>query len=95
MAEEKVEGNRINGNDRIKTVADMFRAIQEEIDAVKSGNLPLDTARVVQRGRALQLKAAELNLNFLRVSRAERSGKRELNILTGAVEDIGKEVRPV
>lgn len=97
MAEEKkLEGNRINGDDQIKTVGDMFRAIQSEIDAIKRGDLPLDTARVVQRGRALQLKAAELNIQFLRVSRAERNNpKRELNLLTGTLQDIDKEVRPV
>lgn len=83
--------------DTIKTVSDMFRAIEEEIKAVKDGQLPLDTARVVQRGRALQLKTAELNIQYMRVNKAQRNGK-EFNLLTGTPEiaaDIDRENRPV
>lgn len=80
----------------IRTVADMFRAIQDEIDAVKNGDLPLDTARVVQRGRALQLKAAELNLQFLRINKADRSrNKGEFNLLTGNVDNVNAENKVV
>jgi hypothetical protein len=83
--------------DNIQTVSDMFRAIEEEIQAVKKGDLPLDTARVVQRGRALQLKTAELNIQYMRVNRAQRNGK-EFNLLTGVpqvAEQIDRENRPV
>jgi|HubBroStandDraft_2_1064218.scaffolds.fasta_scaffold265137_1 hypothetical protein len=76
--------------DQIQTVGDMFRALEAEIRDVKAGNLPLDTARVVQRGRSLQLKAAELNLQFMRVTKAQRTGTREFNMLTG--ESMGKDM---
>lgn len=79
----------------IKTVGDMFRAIEQEISDVKSGSLPLDTARVVQRGRSLQLKAAELNIQFQRMNKAERKNGREFNLMTGAVENIASENKVV
>ena len=74
--------------DQIQTVADMFRAIENEINSVKDGTLPLDTARVVQRGRALQLKCAELNLQFQRVNRSLRTPAKELNLLTGREQPL-------
>jgi hypothetical protein len=76
--------------DQIQTVGDMFRALEQEIKDVKAGSLPLDTARVVQRGRSLQLKAAELNLQFLRINKSQRAGNREFNMLTG--ETINKDM---
>ena len=83
-------------SNEIRTVSDMFKAIQDEIDSVKAGQLPLDTARVVQRGRALQIKAAELNLSFMRLNKAERTRNREYSLLTGvAVDDPGKENKVV
>lgn len=82
-------------SDQIKTVSDMFRAIQAEIDDVKNGKLPLDTARVVQRGRSLQLKAAELNLQFMRVDKRQRENGKEYNLLTGSVENIASENKVV
>lgn len=84
--------------DSIKTVSDMFRAIEQEIADVKAGTLPLDTARVVQRGRSLQLKTAELNLQFQRINKSERRGDKEFNLLTGSavpIDDVSKENRPV
>lgn len=70
------------------TVSAMFHKLEEEIQAVKDGNLPLDTARVVQRGRALQLKTAELNIQYARMNKAERNRNREVNLLTGGTESI-------
>jgi hypothetical protein len=81
--------------DQIKTVGDMFRAIEQEIQDVKDGKLPLETARVVQRGRSLQLKTAELNLQFQRMNKAERKNNREYNILSGGVEEIASENKVV
>jgi hypothetical protein len=69
--------------DSIETVRDMFKALEQEIADVKAGTLPLDTARVVQRGRSLQLKTAELNLQFMRISKAQRVPGKEFNLLTG------------
>ena len=69
--------------DQIKTVSDMFKAIQDEIDAVKGGDLPLDTARTVFRARALQINLAALNLQFQRINRAVNRKDTEVNLLTG------------
>lgn len=76
--------------DQIRTVSDMVRALQEEIDNLKTGALPADTARTVFRGRALQLKAAELNLAYQRINRQAQKPKepRELNLLNGNMEPI-------
>jgi hypothetical protein len=76
------------------TVGDMLRKLEEEIGDVKDGVLPLDTARVVQRGRALQLKAAELNVQYARMNKAERRNGREYNLLTGA-HNIATEDKPI
>jgi hypothetical protein len=76
--------------DQIRTVSDMVKAIQDEIDNLKTGALPADTARTVFRGRALQLKAAELNLQYQRINRQAQKPKepRELNLLNGNMEPI-------
>lgn len=83
--------------DSIQTVGDMFRALEQEIKDVKDGKLPLETARVVQRGRSLQLKTAELSIQFQRMNKAERKQGKEFNLLTGnAVDsDITSETKVV
>lgn len=53
----------------IKTVSDMMKALQEEIEAVKAGTLSESAARMVFRGRDLQLKTATLNLQFQRLNK--------------------------
>ncbi len=53
--------------DQIKTVSSMMKALQEEIEAVKAGTLSESAARIVFKGRGLQLKTAELNLQFQRM----------------------------
>jgi hypothetical protein len=69
---------------QIETVRDMMSAIQEEIEQAKSGVLPVDTARVVFRGRALQLQTAQLNLQYQRLNRAPKNTNgKELNLITG------------
>ena len=76
------EGNM----DQIRTVSDMFVALQKEIEDAKNGVLQLDTARVVLKGRQLQLKAAEINLQFARLNRVTKK-EGELNLLTGKKEE--------
>jgi len=78
--------------DSITTVSDMFRAIQEEIDSIKNGALTHDTARLVFRGRDLQIKTAELNLKFARVNRAMRRPDEELNVLTGKMVESTEDI---
>lgn len=53
----------------ISTVSDMMLALQEEIDAVKSGTLDESKARIVLKGRGLQLKTAELQLQYARLTK--------------------------
>lgn len=53
----------------ISTVSDMMLALQEEIDAVKAGTLDESKARIVLKGRGLQLKTAELQLQYARLTK--------------------------
>ncbi len=55
--------------EQIRSVSDMMRSLQQEILAVKAGKLSESAARVVFRGRALQLKTAELSLQYARQRR--------------------------
>jgi hypothetical protein len=53
----------------ISTVSDMMKALQEEIDSVKTGALDESKARIVLKGRGLQLKTAELQLQYARLTK--------------------------
>lgn len=53
----------------ITTVSDMMLALQSEIDAVKNGTLDESKARIVLKGRGLQLKTAELQLQYARLTK--------------------------
>jgi hypothetical protein len=64
--------------EQIESVADMMKAIQAEIVAVKAGKLSEAAARVVFRGRALQLKTAELSLQYARLRRGLQPEKQVL-----------------
>lgn len=44
-------------------------ALQNEIDSVKDGSLDESKARIVLKGRALQLKTAELQLQYARLTK--------------------------
>lgn len=67
---------------QIDTVSDMMRALEEEIESVKKGAITESAARVVSRFRALQLKTAELNLQFLRLNRG-KDGAKEFKLISG------------
>lgn len=69
----------------IKTVRDMMVRLEEEIAQAKNGTLPLETARVVLKGRDLQIKAAQLNIQHARLQRhQQKRGKAtDRNLLTG------------
>ena len=54
---------------QIETVSDMMKALQTEIEEIKSGAIEESKARVIRGYRALQLKTAELNLQYLRLLR--------------------------
>ena len=56
--------------EQIKSVNDLMASLQEEILAVKIGKLSESAARVMFRGRALQLKTVELSLQHARLRRS-------------------------
>lgn len=72
-------------NNKIKTVSDMMMALQQEIEDVKSGTLDESKARIVLKGRALQLKTAELQLQHARMVKGKIPGP-ELKLISGAEE---------
>lgn len=67
---------------QIKTVSDMMTQLQEEIEQVKTGGIDESKARVIARFRGLQLKTAELNLQFNRLLKG-RALKEEMPLLIG------------
>lgn len=67
---------------QIETVSDMMRALEDEIESIKTGKITESAARVVSRFRGLQLKTAELNLQFLRLNRG-KDGAKELKLIPG------------
>ena len=66
---------------QIKSVSDMMRALQQEIEAVKDGTLAESTANVVFKGRKLQLQNAALNLQFLRMFKGGQAPAGEMLLL--------------
>jgi hypothetical protein len=73
----------------IATISDMMRALEEEIEAVKNGTIQESAARVVLRGRALQLQAASLNIQYQRlISRNKPSN--ELKLITSPQKEEEK-----
>ena len=64
----------MTGNGKIQTVADLMLSIEDEIKAVKSGDLKEAQARIIMRGRTLQLKGVELYLQAARFEAKLRPG---------------------
>jgi len=82
MADNKA----IQVHDQLLTTGDLLRQIRWRMQALIDGNLPHDTAKLLQRETYLALKVAEITIKGSRESRALRGHGKELNILTGAVE---------
>lgn len=82
---------------QVETVRDMMTALEQEIADAKSGNLPLETARVVLKARDLQLKAAQLNIAHARLHRHQQKVRGiDRNLLTGeVVEAIPPAAEPI
>lgn len=59
--------------DQIETVSDMMNALQSEIESIKNGDLPESKARIVGRYRGLQLRTAELQLQYARLARGHKA----------------------
>jgi hypothetical protein len=79
----------------IRTVSDMMRALESEIQSIKDGTLPLDAARAIRSFRALQLRTAEMQIQYARmhrVGKAVHTGPEMRLIETVKIEDV-KEVK--
>ena len=77
--------------EQIRTTNDLLRAVQAEIHAAKTGKLSEPLARVVFRGRALQIKMAEINLRYLSlVLRRGLQPKGEMLLLADGKNSKGK-----
>jgi len=56
----------------IVSTSDMMRALEDEIELVKSGKITEAVGRVVFRGRALQIQTASLNLQYKRMLQGKK-----------------------
>lgn len=65
----------------IKTTADMMRVLEEEIAAMKNGEISVEVGRVVLRGRGLQLKNVELNIKYNNMLRRGKPFPMEMPLL--------------
>jgi hypothetical protein len=77
--------------EQLRTSNDMLRALQADIHAVRTGKMTEAVGRVVFRGRALQIRTAEVNLRYL--SMAFRRGiepKGEMTFLPDGKNAKGK-----
>ena len=77
--------------EQLRTANDMLRALQGDIQAVKTGKMTESVGRVVFRGRALQIRTAEVNIRYL--SMAYRRGiepKGEMVLLPDGKNTKGK-----
>ena len=69
--------------EQIKSIGDMLRSMQGEILDLKAGKLSESAGRVISRFRALQLKAAELSLQYARLDRRLRPDRPVLLLSNG------------
>lgn len=67
--------------DQIKTVSDMMKALEQEIQDVKTGTLDESKARIVGKFRSLQLKTAELQIQYSRMVKGKVPGP-ELRLIS-------------
>jgi hypothetical protein len=86
MAEEGSKPMELTAHEKFRTVSKILQNLEEDKKLVRDGQLPLETARVLQRYDYLQLKWAELNLKAIQAAKGVRGGNREMNLLTGAIE---------
>lgn len=57
----------LSKEEKIQTVNDIMVQIQGEVEALKSGDLPIDKARAVTSMRKLQLQGVSLHLQAARI----------------------------
>lgn len=66
-----------------ESISDMMLALQMEIDGVKDGSLEESKARIVLKGRGLQLQLAALQLQYARLVKG-RVPDPEMKLVRGA-----------
>lgn len=59
---------------QVRTISDMMKVLEDEISAAKTGTMPVDVARLVLKGRALQIQTATLQLSYARMHRNKTVG---------------------
>lgn len=83
---------------QIETVRDMMSALQDEIEQVKAGTIQPQVGSLVLRGRALQIKTAQLNLQYIRLQRESEGGSKkkhpkDFNLLSGEPQQAETEAK--
>jgi hypothetical protein len=68
---------------KIQTISDMMETLQQEIEDIKSGALDDAKARHVGRFRGMQLKTAELSLQYARLHKG-RVPDPEMKLITSS-----------
>ena len=74
-------------SDQIKHISDMMTALSKTIDDVQSGAVTESQARLIFKGRDLQLKTAALNIQFQRMEKGKKP-MREMKLVEG--EETGR-----
>jgi hypothetical protein len=76
-------------NGKIQTVSDLMVNIEDEINAIKSGELKEGQARLVMRGRTIQMKGLELYLQAARIEANLRPALgRRMGVIEAAAEPV-------
>lgn len=70
---------------QLENIGDLMKAIQEDTEAAKSGAMEVNTARVVMRGRGLQVKLAEVVLQAARLTKKNGAA---LQLTAGAATEV-------
>jgi len=72
-------------HEKIKSVSDVMLSIEDEINAIKTGELKESQGRLVMKGRGYQLKAVDL---YLQAARIEPKLRSQLAKRMGRVIDV-------
>lgn len=73
----------LTNNVKVRTVSDLMVSLEDEIAAIKDGTLKDSTARLVLRGRAIQMQAVGM---YLQAARIEASLRPALGRRMGIVD---------
>ncbi len=76
--------------DPINTVGDMLSILQGEIEDLKADTLTESKARIIAKFRSLQLKTAEIAIQYNRMMRAKKIGGENMPLLGPAPAEATK-----